>query len=394
MLGSTNAAMFTADGEVVQAAEMLYKKPILVERGSFRPVTNVTLDMLNNAQAQFIQEPGVQGEELVVLMEMTLKNLAAAGEIDHRDFLDRVDIVGTLGKGVLILNYGAYFRLASYLFRYTKKNIGIVMGIPRRCAIFDENYYADLEGGILESFGRLFRNDLKLYVYPLRPSRDQPLVTAENLQVAPHLRDLYAYLLRNRSIESIRGYQEEYLPIFSRDVLAKLRAGQAGWEKMVPPPVAHMIKRRKLLGFRDTRTSGRQNSKRKVETSAAASWTRECCSEAGISKYMDVDLPRPIATYVAAENSGDAEALAQCFAEDAVVRDEGQTIEGLTAIKQWKAETRKKYQHTIEPLASVQKDDKTIVTNRLTGNFPGSPIELEFVFTLAGNKIASLEICS
>ena len=107
-----------------------------------------------------------------------------------------------------------------------------------------------------------------------------------------------------------------------------------------------------------------------------------------------VDLPTPIAIYIAAENSGDAEALSNCFAKDAVVRDEGKTIEGLAAIKQWKAETKKKYQHTIEPLAFVQKDNKTIVTNRLTGNFPGSPIELEFVFTLDGNKIVSLEILS
>ena len=109
---------------------------------------------------------------------------------------------------------------------------------------------------------------------------------------------------------------------------------------------------------------------------------------------MTTKLPIPIAIYIAAENRGDTEALAQCFAEDAVVRDEGQTIEGLAAIKQWKAETRRKYQHTIEPFSSDQKNGKTIVTNRLTGNFPGSPIELEFVFTLDGNKIASLEIRS
>jgi ketosteroid isomerase-like protein len=109
---------------------------------------------------------------------------------------------------------------------------------------------------------------------------------------------------------------------------------------------------------------------------------------------MDVDLPTPIATYVAAENSGDAEALARCFAEDAVVHDEGKTIEGLAAIKQWTVETKKKYQHTIEPLASAQKGDKVIITNRLTGTFPGSPIDLEFVFTLVDGKIASLEICS
>ena len=109
---------------------------------------------------------------------------------------------------------------------------------------------------------------------------------------------------------------------------------------------------------------------------------------------MPVDLPTPIAIYIDAENRGDTEALAKCFAEDAVVRDEGETIEGLAAIKRWKAETKKKYEHTIEPLALAQEDGKTIVTNRLTGNFPGSPIELEFAFTLDGDKIVSLEILS
>ncbi len=109
---------------------------------------------------------------------------------------------------------------------------------------------------------------------------------------------------------------------------------------------------------------------------------------------MSVDLPAPIAIYIAAENRGDTEAMAECFAEDAVVRDEGRTMKGLAAIKRWKAETRRKYQHTVEPLASVQEGDKTIVTNRLTGNFPGSPIELQFIFRLDGDKIASLEIHS
>lgn len=247
--GLTNAAMFTADGEVVQAAEMLYKQPILVERGSFRPVTNVTLDMLQNAQAQFIQEPGVQGETFVTLMEMTLSNLADSGAIDHQDFLDRVDILGTLGKGVLISNYGAYFRLASYLFRYTKKNVGIVMGVPSLRELFDEKYYADLEGGILESFGRLFRNDLRLYVYPLQDAKSGAIITARNLRVAPHLQHLYGYLLENNYIQPIRDYRPEYLPILSRDVLGKIKAGDRQWEQLVPAQVARIIKERHLLGY-------------------------------------------------------------------------------------------------------------------------------------------------
>jgi hypothetical protein len=247
--GLASSAMFTADGEVVQAAELLYKKAILVERGSFRPVTNTTLDMLQCAQAQFIQEPNVQGEEVIVLFEMTMKNLVTESGIDHQDFLARVDLLGTLGKTVLISNFGEYYRLAQYLFRYTKKMVGIVMGIPSLREIFDEKYYTDLEGGILESFGRLFKNALKLYVYPQRDAATGSIVTANNLRVAPHLRHLYSYLLENHFIHAIQEYDEACLPILSRDVLARMKSGDAAWEKMVPPKVADIIKERKLLGY-------------------------------------------------------------------------------------------------------------------------------------------------
>jgi hypothetical protein len=256
--GLSNAAMFTATGEVVQPADVLYKKCILIERGSFRPVTHVSMDMLRCAQAQFIQEPRVQGQPAVDLMEMTLKNLIEGDKIDHRDFLDRVDILGALGKTVLISNYAEYHRLAAYLFRQTKHMIGIVMGVPTLREIFEEKYYADLEGGILESFGRLFKNDLKLYAYPLLDQPTGSLITAGNLRVAPHLRHLYAYLVENRLIESVRDYNESYLHIFSRDVLKRLRAGDATWETMVPREVADLIKKRKLLGYTE-KTRARRN---------------------------------------------------------------------------------------------------------------------------------------
>jgi hypothetical protein len=251
-LGLTQAAMFTADGEVVNAAETLYKKTILVERGSFRPVTKVTLDMMRCAQAQFVQEPGVQGDDLLVVMEMTLKNLTSEGQIDHRDFLDRVDILRTLGKTVLVSNYAEFHRLAAYLFRYTKNKIGIVLGVPTLRELFDEKFYEDLEGGILESFGRLFKNDLKLYAYPEQDRATKALITADNLRVEPHLRHLYAYLMENRFIEALRDFDPACLPIFSRDALAKIQQGDPGWEVMVPPEVARIVKDRRLLGYRDT----------------------------------------------------------------------------------------------------------------------------------------------
>ena len=248
--GLTKAAMFMANGEVVQPADVLYKKCILVERGSFRPVTNVTIDMLECAQALFVQEPKVQGEEVLVLMEMTLKNLIDGDKIDHQDFLARVDILCALGKTVLISNYGEYHRLAAYLFHFTKKMIGIAMGVPSLRELFDEKYYTDLEGGILESFGRLFKNDLKLYVYPLRDPRTGAVITSGNLRVADNLRHLHAYLIENHFIESLRDINENCLPIFSREVLAKIQSGDASWANMVPPKVAHMIQERRLFNYR------------------------------------------------------------------------------------------------------------------------------------------------
>ena len=248
--GLTNAALFTANGEVIQPADAFYKKCILVERGSFRPVTKVTLDMLRCAQAMFVQEPNVQGQEVLTLMEMTLRNLSDGDKIDHRDFLDRVDILSALGKTVLISNFGEYHRLAAYFFRYTRKMIGIAMGVPTLRELFDEKYYTDLAGGILESFGRMFKNDLKLYVYPLLETKTGAVITAGNLRVAPNLRHLHAYFVENRFIDALRDYDEKCLPIFSREVLEKIRSGDQTWEASVPDEVAKIIRERSLFGYK------------------------------------------------------------------------------------------------------------------------------------------------
>jgi hypothetical protein len=244
----TNAALFRATGEIVNAADALYKKPLLVERGSFRPVTLLADDMLNCAKAMFMREEGVRDSEPEILMEITMKNLLASGELDLRDFLDRVDMLGAMGRTVLISNYGAYHRLVNYLTRYTDRMLGLPLGIPAMAEILEEEYYKDLEGGILEALGRLFKTGVKLYVYPfLNPNGE--LVTAENFEVAPNLVHLYRHLLDNGFIESMEGYNPSYLPIKSPGVLAKIRAGAAGWQSMVSPEVAKIIKERQLFGY-------------------------------------------------------------------------------------------------------------------------------------------------
>ncbi|MEO6872276.1 MAG: TonB-dependent receptor [Chthoniobacterales bacterium] len=248
--GLTDAVMFTADGESVQPAEVFYKKAIIVERGNFRPVTYATNDMLDGARDQVLHQAGATEEELVVVMEMTLENLLSEGQLNHADFLARVDILGSLGRTVLISKFGEYYKLAAYLSRYTNKMIALVMGVPSLHEIFDEKYYLNLEGGILEALGRMFTSGLKLFVYPMENEKGDELITARQLEVAPNLRHLYQHLLDNCFIQEIREYHRDYLKIFPPDVLAKLQNGDRSWENLVPPEVARIIKEREFFGYR------------------------------------------------------------------------------------------------------------------------------------------------
>jgi hypothetical protein len=248
--GLTDAVMFTADGEMVQPSEILHKKAILIERGSFRPVTYATNDMLEGARRQFLKESGCSEKDLVVLMEMTLENLLAEGQLNHADFLARVDILGALGRTVLISKFGEYYRLAGYLSRYTNRMIGLVMGVPSLIEIFDEKYYLNLEGGILEALGRMFKHGLKLYVYPMIDEKTGKIKTATQVEVAPNLRSLFQYLIDNCYIDEIVDYQKDFLRIYPSAVLAKLKAGDKSWEEMVPAEVVQIIKEREFFGYR------------------------------------------------------------------------------------------------------------------------------------------------
>ncbi len=249
-LGLSGAAMFGATGEILQPSEALYKKAVLVERGSFRPPTHVNFDMLECALEKFSNDPAVAGKQVLPIFELTMRNLLNGGdEIDRRDFLARADLLAACGMTVLISDYFEYYRLAAYLAWRTRERIGIVLGVPSLSELFDEKYYTQLPGGILESFGRLFKNDLKLYVYPLRDGKAKALTTIENLPVAPELKKLYGYLADRGSFVDLDNFKQEYLSIFSRDVLKKIAAGDESWREMVPQGVSDLIVKRRFFGY-------------------------------------------------------------------------------------------------------------------------------------------------
>ena len=247
--GLTDAAMFTADGEVVEPAEVLYNKPVMIERGSFRPVTNVTLAMLDRAVRQ-LQQDCPPAQDLVAIMEMTLNNLMSEQAIDHQDFLARVDILGALGKIVMISNYTRFDKVTSYLRHYTQNWIGMAMGVPTLREVFEEKYYTEMEGGILEGLGRLFQGRVKLFIYPTRETDAGELTTSDRLDVKPELSHLYRHLVENGYIASIREFDPGELHVTPGAVLAGIQSGDPSWEKLVPPQAAAVIKQKGLFGYR------------------------------------------------------------------------------------------------------------------------------------------------
>lgn len=249
-LGLSGAAMFGAKGEVLQPSEVLYKKAVLVERGSFRPPTNVNFDMLECAMMKFKLDPSVTEKEILPIFELTMRNLLAGGkDVDRRDFLARADLLAACGMTVLISDYFEYYRLAAYLSWRTKERIGIVMGVPSLIELFEEKYYTALPGGILESFGRLFKHNLKLFVYPLLDAATGIPITKDTMKVAPELEKLYGYLADRGSFVDLDNYNPAFLSIFSRDLLVKIAEGDPTWESCVPQQVAELIKARRFFGY-------------------------------------------------------------------------------------------------------------------------------------------------
>ena len=247
--GFTNAALFGPDGNVMNPAEAFYKKHIVAVRGRFRPVTNVFLDMLKKGVKQFENETDVDDDKVVVVSELTLQSLQSGDEqINEKDFLDRVDILCSLGQTVLISNFHEYYKLVSYLARFTKQRMALIMGIPNLSYIFEDKHYTNLTGGILAAFATLFGPKIKLYLYPTLNS-DQKLVTSKEFTPPTHLKGLYQYMLDNDKFQDVQNPNTSLLSIHNDSVLRMIQNGESGWEQYVPESVAKMIKENCLFGY-------------------------------------------------------------------------------------------------------------------------------------------------
>ncbi|MBE7652988.1 nicotinate-nucleotide adenylyltransferase [Tenacibaculum finnmarkense] len=246
--GMTNAVMFGPDGNNLLPAQVLYKKNILALRGSYRPVTKVNMDMFERSKQLFLADKKVNPDKTQIIFEITLSNLRSEGEINERDFLDRAELLCALGQNVMITNYQEYFKLVDYFGEFTKERMALTMGVQSLVQIFDEKYYRNLSGGILEASGKLFYRDLKIYTYPYKDQETGEFINTENLKVHPRMKELYKFFKHNGRFVDIKNLDEDSLHIFSRKVLKMIKNNEEGWEKMLPEGVSKTIKDKRLFG--------------------------------------------------------------------------------------------------------------------------------------------------
>lgn len=246
--GMTQAVMFGPDGKNILPAAVLYKKNILAIRGSFRPVTKVNEDMYEKSFKMISDDSDFNLEKTISIFEITLSNLLSGqNDVNEQDFLDRAELLCSSGKTVMITNFQEYYKLSDYFSNYTTKKTVMTMGVDNLIKVFEDKYYSNLSGGILEAFGKLFKNNIEIYLYPL--IKGDKLIDSSNLQVEDNMKNLYKYFKDNQKIRDIENFNRSLLNIYSWEVLDEIKNNSHGWEQKLPEAISKLIKEKKLFGY-------------------------------------------------------------------------------------------------------------------------------------------------
>ncbi|MBY0515528.1 MAG: hypothetical protein K2P81_01375 [Bacteriovoracaceae bacterium] len=246
--GYTPAVMFNEQGEVVLPADYLYKKDVLLVRGSYRPPTLVSMDMIKTGQTGFAQATKIPASEVLTVAEITISTLQEDGEeIANEDFLARVELLCALGQKVLISNFAQYYRLTQYLEKFRARHVGLVLGVYNFKQIFDDEY-TNVTGGRMGAMGQLFAPNVHVFVYPYMSQDKKEFLKMENLTVKSELQHLYEHVKASGKLHDIKDFKEEWLHIYSRKVLNMIIGNEEGWEKLVPESVAKTINEKCLFG--------------------------------------------------------------------------------------------------------------------------------------------------
>ncbi len=247
--GMSHAMMFDKDGNVQQPSEMLYKKNVIAFRGSFRPITYISKDILRKSFELFQKDEDYEANNTLSFCEISLNNLLSEGELDERDFLERVNMLNAIGQNVMVSDIREYYRLREFFSQFKLKQLRLVIGVPTLEKVMDDSYYDNLNGGLLEAMGKLFAKNTKLYVYPTlrKKENNEVLIASRDIRVKEKYRLLYEYLLQNRYVLDLKSDLSKQLHIKSHQVLEMIQNNNPEWEKYVPMTVAKTIKEKGLF---------------------------------------------------------------------------------------------------------------------------------------------------
>lgn len=246
--GITHSIFFTDKGDTIQASDLLYKKNLLLLRGSFRPVTNVHLDIIKCAEEE-IQKESKKKEPYVVLTELSMSHLTAFGDLDKADFLGRVDTLCALGFHVQISDFSYFYELKDHLSQFSPKQISIALGIKNITEIFNAKHYSIIAGGLIEGLGHLFSGNTQLYVYP-KLLKSGVIRHVQEMTFEDDLKYLFKHFLINKRIAPLSNYSKLLLDTFTKDIREELKLPKGNWEEKIPSRVTGLIKKQKLFGYK------------------------------------------------------------------------------------------------------------------------------------------------
>ena len=247
----TNVAMFGPNRQNIHASEFLYKKSVLVVRGSFRPITLVNEDMINTSYDQFKEEHKISQEDARLLLEITIDSLKNSnGDIDEKDFLDRVELLNSMGYKVVVSNCEQHLKLIKYLNDYKVKQVGLALGVIPFTDLVNKRYleFRDKNDiSLLSVFGELFPKIFTLYVYPAKDGNKESINTSSNMEIPEEAEFIFQYLKNTHQIVNIDKFNANILNIFSHNVFKMIQGGESGWENMVPKNTIEIIKSKHLF---------------------------------------------------------------------------------------------------------------------------------------------------
>jgi len=248
--GMTPAIMFDETGRVRQPGEMLYKKNVLLMRGYFRPINNLTLDFLKDSLAIFKRDEDYKPDNTIAFCEISLKNLLQDDEqLDEKDFLNRVNLLNLAGQSVMVSNFYRYFKLVDYFAQFKMIKLRIVLGMPTFDKIFHSSQYTDLRGGLLEAMGILFQENVKLYLYPYTDMNTGEIIYPADDHFKDEYKLLWQYLIATRKILLLQGIPSNQLKITASYISKLIEAADENLSAYLPREVAEAIVHEKLFGY-------------------------------------------------------------------------------------------------------------------------------------------------